>query len=330
MIVPLISPPQVLTPDVLKGIDDLIRADFEAFRNACFNWLLISTGVVVLGLLFELPEIWLESINAVNSLRHSPEFHIPAWVKLVVSFGWLLIVVGVAGEFVADSFVSKADGFVQKFDEILLADAQKKTGTASERAAKAFERATQTEREASQENERAAQALAAAELARKDAEGLELQISQAKERAAAAEQHAAEANEKTEEEHTARLKLEAQLAPRRVSSEQEAMMKARLRGFKKYQITLFAIAGNPETSDFAADLESVFKAAGFTVENTPGMLFGGTARGLFASVGTNRVEDAKLLAQALFDAGLITTPLPAEVNNATDAADKLLLRIGPK
>ena len=65
-------------------------------------------------------------------------------VKLVVSLGWLLIVVGVAGEFVADSFVSKADGFVQKFDEILLADAQKKTGVASERAARAFESAAQS------------------------------------------------------------------------------------------------------------------------------------------------------------------------------------------
>ena len=211
-------PPEISRPDALKGVDDLIRASFEAFRNTCFGWLLISTGIVVLGLLLELPEIWLESKNAVLALQHSPERHIPAWVKLVVSLGWFLIVVGVSGEFVADAFVSKADGFVQKFDEILLADAQKRTGLASERAARAFERAAQTEREASQEDERAARAeqqaseenaraakaLEAAEAARKNAEGFSLQIAKANERAANAEARASEATLELARINTAR------------------------------------------------------------------------------------------------------------------------------
>ena len=142
-------------------------------------------------------------------MRRSPQPNreISPWMKLAGTLGWVLIVVGVTGEFVADSFVSKADGFVQKFDEILLADAQRRTGAASERAARAFERAAQTEREASQENERAARAeqqateenahaakaLEAAEVARKNAEGFSLQIAQANERAANAEARASEA-----------------------------------------------------------------------------------------------------------------------------------------
>lgn len=138
-------PPEISRPDVLKGVDDLIRSSFEAFRNSCFSWLLVSTGVVVAGLLLELPEIYLESINAIRQVLHSDEAerHVPAWVKLVVSVGWFLIVLGVAGEFVADSFVSRADGFVQTFDEILLADAQRE-------AAFSLERAANNERESAQ------------------------------------------------------------------------------------------------------------------------------------------------------------------------------------
>ena len=42
-------------PDTLKGVDDLIRAGFEAYRGACFNWLLAATGLVVVGLVLEGP-----------------------------------------------------------------------------------------------------------------------------------------------------------------------------------------------------------------------------------------------------------------------------------
>jgi hypothetical protein len=195
-----------VAPIVIKGLDDLVRSDFESFRDIWFNRLLISTAVVVIGLLFELPEIWHDSIRAIRDLRHSsrPTAELPSWMKLLISLGWLLIVVGVVGEFVADSFVSKADGIVQTFDETLIADAQRKTGLANERAANAFERATQTEREASQENERAAKALEAAEKARTEAEGFQLQIAQANERAA-------EANRTAESERLARVQLEKEL-----------------------------------------------------------------------------------------------------------------------
>ena len=42
-------------PDTLKGVDDLIRAGFEAYRGSCFNWLLAATGLVVVGLVLEGP-----------------------------------------------------------------------------------------------------------------------------------------------------------------------------------------------------------------------------------------------------------------------------------
>ena len=97
---------------ILPSIDDLIRADFEAYRNVCFDWLLISTGVVAVGLLFELPEIWHDSVDAVAEIRHTckPTLGISPLVKLLVSVGWFLIVVGVVGEFVATALCPKLTG----------------------------------------------------------------------------------------------------------------------------------------------------------------------------------------------------------------------------
>ena len=136
-------PPPVPPPDWLEGIDDKIRDSLDAYRNGWFDWLLVSTGVVVFGLFLELPEIWHDTKRAIHELIGSckPERHLSAWKTLAVSLGWFLIVVGVAGEFVAESFVSRADGIVQKFDETLLAEAKTKTGLAFERASAAYLRA---------------------------------------------------------------------------------------------------------------------------------------------------------------------------------------------
>lgn len=149
----LISP----TPPVIpKGLDDLVRSDLESFRNIWFTRLLISTLVVVFGLLFELPEILHESFDAIRTLGHRPKMsEIAPWIKLSASIGWLLIVFGVSGEFVADGFVSKADGIVQTFDESMIAEAQRQTDLAKIRAGGAYERAAQTEKEAAQLREQA-------------------------------------------------------------------------------------------------------------------------------------------------------------------------------
>ena len=190
----------ILRPDTLKGVDDLIRATHEAFREACFNWLLVATALVVIGLVLEGPELSHEISSIIRNWRFNrkfhfslPEQHAPDWVKLLAFVGWILIVLGVGGEFIADSFVSKADGYVQTFDEILLHEAQTRTAFASERASAAYERAAETEREAAAENAIAAKSLAEAETARKEAEGFQLRIAEANERAASAEKNAAEA-----------------------------------------------------------------------------------------------------------------------------------------
>jgi phosphoglycolate phosphatase-like HAD superfamily hydrolase len=290
-----------VTPIVVKGLDDLVRSDFESFRNICFGWLLFSTGIVALGLLFELPEIWHDSVDAILSLRRRPQAktEIPPWVQLLVSVGWLLIVVGVMGEFVADSFVSKADGIVTTFNETLLADAQRKTGIASERAASAFERATQTEREASQENERAAQAeqqaeqeneraakaLEAAETARKEAEGFQLQIAQANERATAA-------NEIAERERLARLQLEARFADRVITPDQQRRITKAFASMKGQTMDVVVVGDSLEiTKTSNAIIEGIHSAG--VLLNFFHPMAGAYAEGVIIGIRADASDEAK-------------------------------------
>ncbi|MGC2196628.1 MAG: hypothetical protein WA628_18285 [Terriglobales bacterium] len=217
-------------PETLKGVDDLIRISLEGFRDSCFNWLLIATFLVVVGLVFEGPELWHETTSIASHLRFRrrfrfslPEEQAPNWAKLLAFIGWTLIVVGVAGEFVADSFVSRADGFVQKFDEILLADAQHQTELAKERAGGAYERASTAEKEAAQ--------------LRKDAES----------------------------ERLARIEIEQSLAARTLTDGDRANLRIHLYRFRGQEAGLCYNAGDFEGESFAWDIAKALDGAQWNV-----------------------------------------------------------------
>jgi hypothetical protein len=251
-------PPEISRPDVLKGVDDLIRVSLEAFRNACFAWLLISTGVVVAGLLFELPEIYLESINATRQLLHPDraERHIPPWVKLVVSFGWFLIVLGVAGEFVADGFVSRADGFVQKFDEVLLAETKRNAGDARISAKAAADAATLARDQSGKAVSSATNALNLANGARQEADSFEKDIKSAKTKADAAESHLNEALQRAADV-TAELKRLT--TPRRLPH--TAQVVSPLKIFRGAEYLFIGTRGDTECFDLVKDIDAVLRSA---------------------------------------------------------------------
>jgi hypothetical protein len=337
---PSIAPPPVAKPDTLKGIDDLIRAGFEAYRATCFNWLLVATGLVVVGLVFEGPELWHE-ITSIASRWHFrrkfhfslPEEHAHDWAKLLAFVGWLLIVAGVAGEYVADSFVSKADGYVQTFDETALTDAQRQTSLAGERAGAAYERAATTEREAAQENERAAnaerqaqsenaraaKALEAAETARKEAEGFQLQIAQANERAANAERETA--------------RLTGQLADRTLTDEQVISIAGKLSNFIGQPYTITAYWDSKESVGIANRIHRALLLArwSYSTEGGKSMLLGGVI-GVFVDIHPDADETAKKAADSLVAAltaeGIETT---LQKNNPKNPKTNMIgLTVGSK
>lgn len=269
----MLSPPSIPIPDTLKGIDDLIRADFEAFRALWFTRLLAATFFVVVGLVMEGPELWHEihSIsyrwNFQRRFHFSiPEEHTPEWAKVLAFVGWMVIVAGVAGEFVADSFVSKADGFVQKFDEILLADAQQKSSLANERAAMAFERAAQTEKEAAEDLKATNIARQQAEEARQKAEGLRAQVAEN-------EKEAAQLRKDAEDERLARAKIEAAVAWRSLTDQQKRDIGATLASFSpKVGASIWFNASSTEAEMFAEDIAEALRFGHITTTAPGGVM----------------------------------------------------------
>jgi hypothetical protein len=125
--------------EVLWKIDELTRTDLQNLRDGYFACLLIFTGIVIVGIALEGPEVLHDTFNL---LRNSSRKKEPsAWEKWLASVGWLLIVLGLAGEFVAEELVSKADGLIKTFDDIVLTDTQHETSKAIEHAAEANRKA---------------------------------------------------------------------------------------------------------------------------------------------------------------------------------------------
>jgi hypothetical protein len=286
----------------------------------------------VVGLGLEGPELWHDIASIVSRwhFKHRfhfslPEEHSPDWVKLLAFVGWLLIVIGVAGEYVADSFVSKADGYVQTFDEILLTEAQRGTILARERASAEFERASENEREtadtlkqAEQERADAAKSLASAETARKEAEGFQFQIAQANERAAHAEQRA-------EEERTARTKLEQKLAWRSLTNEQAERIARRLRSFPGQQFDFVTYSNEGECLNFQNTLYRLLLYSGWTLDPKRqwGMLIT-LIVGLEVQVSDGADEQVKhvasTLVKALNDENIAATLKPIPIKDAPATA----------
>lgn len=165
--------------------------------------------------------------------------------------------------------------------------------------------------------------------ARHEADSFEKDIVFAKKQAADAESHLADALRQATAAEKELDEYKAAQAPRTLSSEQEKILRVRLTRLKVWKITLFIETGDPEISEFAADLERVFRDAGYTVGIEHGLSFGGPGRGLTALAGKHRLGDVELLADSLFAAHLINLPLHVD-EAKDDEADVLKLNIKAK
>jgi|SRR5271156_808327 len=124
--------------------------------------------------------------------------------------------------------------------------------------------------------------------ARKEADAFELDISKAKrdsalanERAANAEQETAGLNKVAEEERFARVRIEKQMKPRRVSGKQHDLIMTVLHGWAGTPISIDTLPGGSDTGDFSRDLAGVFQDAQFAVSFS----FNTVAMGLRANSG---------------------------------------------
>jgi hypothetical protein len=213
----------LLPPELAGAIDDLMKADLQLWRDRCFFWLLFSTAIVIIGVVLEGPELVYETASIARRKRgkvDSEEQHrIPDWVALLGLLGWLLVVSGVAGEYIAEAMVSNADGNLQTFNDIMLTGARRET-------ALAFERAADAERNAGEANSRAS----------------------------ANEKEAAQLRKEAEGERLARVRLQEDIAPRRLVSADREKLAAKLTGSNKVFADIEYGAGDTEAYAFGVDL----------------------------------------------------------------------------
>jgi|ERR1022692_762931 hypothetical protein len=240
----------MLPPELARPIDDLMKADLQVWRDGCFVWLLISTVVVGIGILCEGPEVWHQTIGVIRAL----ERHTPPWIPLLASFGWLLIAAGVIGEGITEAMVSTADGNLQTFNDIVLAEAQTESAFALERAAHA-------EATARGFDAQIAESDAKAKSAEATAKKFESQIAEA-------QRLAAESAKEAESERLERIKLEAAVAPRRLSLDQQRRIADACRKFRGHLVMLESYSPDGESFSLGEQILASFRAAGIIVADS--------------------------------------------------------------
>lgn len=250
MLLPSLPPPDI------RLIDELTRSSLEAFRDSCFNWLLVCAGIVALGVLLEAPEVAHETASAWQRRRWRciPAGHKPDWVTLLSLIGWLLVGTGVTAEVIADRFVSRADGFVQQFDEILLTDAVRKAGDAKDSAEDAEAAATRASGAADDAELVSRRASDASSTAKTASSAALLSAGTTKEKADTIAAEAEQLRHEVEE-----------LSPRILTLGQQLLIKHACTEFHGHFVRVVSYATDVEASQLGGQIVAVLRAAHINV-----------------------------------------------------------------
>jgi hypothetical protein len=141
-------------PALAKALAPLVQDTIQLLRSENEWCLHVSTIAVGVGVALEGPEIFHEFRTKFGPFKIHPE-EMPRWFSFLGCVGWLLIVIGIAGEFYFEGAVSTRSEQLESLSNDLLRDAQilsaqatKQAGTANDSAADAATAADQAERSA--------------------------------------------------------------------------------------------------------------------------------------------------------------------------------------
>jgi|SRR5581483_3529 len=248
MLPPTLSPRlTVLAARITQAADAAIRGDLESLRNAYFHGLLWMTGVVVIGLAMEAPEVWYDTVSFFKRTGKAIEHD---WVKPLAALGWLLIIIGVAGEGVSEGLVSNADGLLQTFNNILLAETTKAAGAAGLSARAAANAASQAKKEADQVTGIAKAARSTADDARAGATAAQRQVSSLR-----AQADSLQRDIDTEKEEIRRIR-----SPRALTNVPELI--EALKAFKDTQYAFVRMAaGDDDAGNLVQQIDAVLQQA---------------------------------------------------------------------
>lgn len=276
-----------LDPEFAKSVDKMMRASLDDWGTLWFRVLVLSTAGVVIGILAEAPELW---HGALAFVRHSKKWcanywnaniskdDFLGWGKLcpeltkvspsearhagpLVTFiglvGWALVAAGVAGEGIAEYWVNDAETNVRAFDSVELADTQQSANSAAAASALAFAFSSKSERVSSG-------ALSLANGARQEADSFETDIKSAKEQAADAESHLADA---LKQAVAATAELNRLKTPRTLVN--PSALIASLQQFKGTEYGFAGVFQEAEAVDLLKQIDNVLTLAGWNRTKTP-------------------------------------------------------------
>jgi len=262
-----------LSPEAIKKLEDN-RDQWQRLRDQHFGALLLMTKLVAWGVILEGPELAFELWNVIKRWRKRPVGeHAPAWITFIGLIGWILVSVGVAGEFWVDSNVNSDDQKIQAINEQLLKDASASAGAAkssAEAAATAAQNAqgaaTVAGSASNAAETTAGGAMTLARGARQEADSFEKDITSAKQQAADAESDLADARNQA----TAALEqLQRIKSPRALTKFDDLV--SSLSAFKGTKYTL-AVFQDDESIRFAKAINRTLHDAGWDRIPTQGRL----------------------------------------------------------
>ena len=133
-------------PEIAKVLAPFVQETLRWFRHQYEVELKVATFLVAIGVI-------LEGFELVHELKKKPNSPpTPKWITNLAFAGWIMVSVGVAGEFIFEGWVGTKNEELESISNALLADAQLSSAEAAERAGDA---ATNAQR--AQENEAAIQ-----------------------------------------------------------------------------------------------------------------------------------------------------------------------------
>ena len=244
----------VIPAGVTKHLDELIRSDLQGLRNSYFRWLLIFTGIVVIGIVVE------ELVERVPLKKQRFDFNrgivIPRhrlirWLGYGSSVGLILVIIGLAGEGCFEGLLSWTDGLIEKFDAIELEAVETHVGDAKTSARIAEDAAAHA-------TDSARNSESIAHSARKEADSFEKDIVSAKEQAATAESHLTEALQRSA---AATAELERIKTPRSLTNVQQLVLT--LQQFSGTEYTFSAVCPDEECFALLKSVEDVLHRAGW-------------------------------------------------------------------
>jgi hypothetical protein len=263
---------------------DAVRKSLESASSRWFQWLVISSIVVGIGVCFEW---WEATITLKKWYRHLKGLPVPpddekSWAIPLSYLGLLLVVFGVMGEGIFEFLSANVETLLRSHDEQILGATESKFGqlkdsaeAATKAAGKAEDSATKADLSADDASVKSGEAVISAgnattlaKDARREADSFEKDIASANTTATEAEKHLADALRET-------AKAEAELtsirSPRSIIN--KSVLIAALTPFKGTEYTLNAFL-DEESDQFSIIFAGVLKEAGWIRKQPAGINLG--------------------------------------------------------